>query len=186
MKNLVTLIICAFFLSAIISCISDKNQSPEDIIKQTLNKKVDLNMFEKLYHQDTQVYLSDVRKSYDFVSLVYLKDNCEPCIPKYIEWHHRLDAMNLPDNYTVLFIIEGNNLSSYENFMAEARKQDAFNERFYTVFDASFSFLEANRHIPYNLIESSLLLDDKNRIKLIGSPFISEGMSNLFFSIIKT
>lgn len=50
-----------------------------------------------------QINISDLRKNYKFISLVYLQNDCEPCYTKFIEWHNKMDSISYSDNYTVLF-----------------------------------------------------------------------------------
>jgi hypothetical protein len=44
---------------------------------------------------------------YEFLSVVYLQNGCNPCYPKFIEWHNRMDIIAPPTDYTVLFVIHG-------------------------------------------------------------------------------
>src|SRR5690606_39652329 len=59
---------------------------------------------------------NELRQQYDYLSVVYLQNGCQPCYPKYIEWHESLDSMKVGDSYTVLFVIAGQN---YSDFMAK-------------------------------------------------------------------
>ncbi len=174
-----------FFSIMIIGC---TQLSPaEQKIYDNLNKKVNLEMFQSfpVHHRDTIVNLKeDLLKKYSFISIVYLKDGCAPCYPAFIEWHKAVDSFSVKD-YTVLFVIEGNSYSSYENLILNVEKIKKLETKFYTVIDPNFYFLDGNKDIPYNIIERSLLINDASRIKLIGKPFSSESMKELFFSIVK-
>src|SRR5690554_444204 len=52
------------------------------------------------------------------------------------------DSLHYPDNYSVLFVIQGN---SYEGFMNEVLNIDYVEDRYYTIMDPEYEFLEANK-----------------------------------------
>lgn len=121
---------------------------------------------------------------YLFISIVYLKDGCAPCYPTFIEWHKAVNSFDI-SNYTVLFIIEGNIYSSYEKLIHNIEEIQKLETTFYTIIDPKFNFLDGNRDIPYKILERSVLIDGNSKIKMIGQPFFSEAMEDLFFSIVK-
>jgi len=161
--------------------------SPEEQeIYNNLNKEVNLEMFHSapVYHKDTIVNLNEILNNYSFISIVYLKDGCAPCYPIFIDWHKKVNAFSLADDYTVLFIIEGNIYSSYERLIREVLEIEQIETNFYTVIDTNFSFLDGNMDVPYNIIDRSILIDRNRKIRLIGHPFSSDGMRNLFGRIV--
>jgi hypothetical protein len=176
--------ILLYLIIFLFSCNQSVHSPIENIIKETLNKKVNLNVFDSIYYNDSIVNLEELRKRADYISIVYLRDGCAPCYPKYIAWHHKMDSIGSNEKHTVLFIIEGNTHSTYENFKNAVSKHGHFDNEYYTAIDNNFIFLDGNPGIPFDLIEKSLLIDDENKVKLIGAPYINTEMKNLFHRII--
>ncbi|URW80363.1 sensor histidine kinase N-terminal domain-containing protein [Xiashengella succiniciproducens] len=67
----------------------------------------------------------------------------------------------------MLFVIQGN---KYEEFMNEVFNYEYVDSRYYTVMDPEGKFLESNKDIPRWIIESSVLIDSENKIKMVGAP----------------
>ena len=57
-------------------------------------------------------------------------------------------------------------------------------ESFYIVMDPEQNFIDANPEINSGIIASSIMIDDMNKIVLVGKPFASEQMKGLFEKII--
>ena len=125
--------------------------------------------------------MDELKQQYDYLSVVYLQNGCRPCYPKFIEWQQMADSLHYPDNYSVLFVIQGN---SYEGFMNEVLNIDYVEDRYYTIMDPEFKFLEANKDIPRWMLDASVLIDSENRIKMVGAPWLNEEMTELFNSIV--
>jgi hypothetical protein len=181
MKSQTFLFLILIFL---FSCNQSVHSPIENSIKETLNKKVNLNVFESIYFNDSVVNIEELRKKVDYISIVYLRDGCAPCYPKYIAWHQKMDSIGSNEKHTVLFIIEGNSKSTYGSFKNAVLKHGHFDNKYYTAIDNDFSFLDGNPDIPSDLIENSLLINHENKVKLIGAPFINTEMKNLFHRII--
>ncbi len=174
-----------FICIYVIMMFSCTHLSPQqEIIKNTLNKNIDIGMFSIVRQQREEQSFKKFRDKYKYLSIVYLEDGCTPCYPKYIKWQKNADSLCVCDNYTVLFIIEGN---SYENFsrkiLISEPKYDFANEKFFVVLDNNHSFLDKNSDINRWAIERTLLIDGDNKIKLVGSPLSSPKMKELFYSI---
>jgi hypothetical protein len=125
--------------------------------------------------------LQQLYDSFEFMSVVFLQDGCQPCYPKFVEWHEKMDSIDIGDNYTVLFVIEG---SKYSSFMSKVLDHEYVDDRFYIVMDTEFQFLAANKDIPRWIIESSVLIDSENKIKMVGAPWINEDMTKLFYKTV--
>ena len=171
-----------FILTIYFSC---TQLTPEEkLIKETLGKTARIGMFESIRQGDREIPFGEFRKRYPYISLVYLEDGCAPCYPRFIEWQTRMDTLDLHEDFTVLFVILG---SSYERFMdnlheAEPAYEQA-NERFHVVMDQDYRFLDKNPDIDRWVIDKSLLIDAGHKIKLIGPPFASRRMAELFYTI---
>lgn len=164
----------------IISC-SPPSQTEKDL-RENINKPLHLGMFETVRQQNTLLPFDDFRQQYEFLSVVYLQNSCQPCYPKFIEWQHLMDSVSCPANHTVLFVIGGN---SYENFMTEVLNIDYVADHYYTIMDPKFGFLSQNSSIPKWIINSSVLIDSENKIKMVGAPWINEDMKKLFYETVK-
>ncbi len=95
-----------------------------------------------------------------------------------------MDTLDLHEDFTVLFIILG---SSYERFMDNLHESEPEYEpaidRFHVVMDSDYRFLDNNLGIDRWVIDKSLLIDAGNKVKLIGPPFASRRMTELFYTI---
>ncbi len=171
----------ALLLLMILPLFSCNRLSPQEKeIRDILKKNVNLNMLTSIQEGNTEVNFNDFRDKYKYIYLVYLQNSCEPCYSTYVQWQKEMPAINKFDNYTVLFIINGN---SYHEFIGNALKVGLERDCFYTFMDANDTFINGNKNIPKSIIKSSLLIDDKNQIVLIGSPFSTPEMTKIFASI---
>jgi hypothetical protein len=93
-----------------------------------------------------------------------------------------MDSIDTPDNYSVLFVIRGN---SYDEFMANVLDIEYVEDKFYTMMDPEGKFLENNKDIPRWIIDGSVLIDGENKIKMVGAPFATPEMTELFHKICK-
>lgn len=152
----------------------------EEELRQTLNKKLMINLFKTVHYEDTVISFVNFKQRYKFLSVVFLKDYCSPCYPKFIDWQTEMDSMITPNNYTILFVIQGN---SYSNFMTNVLNIKYVEDKFYTIMDPEGQFLEANKEIPRWIIDSSILIDSENKIKMVGAPFATPEMTDLFHEI---
>lgn len=171
------------YLLAMGSCVQ---MPPEEREIYDLNgKKVNLEMFEKVHYKKTEIKLDEIFRKHEFLSLVYLEDGCAPCYPIYVDWHMKLDSMGVMGHYSVLFIIEGSPYSNFNSFLEKARQVGEFEDKFYTVIDPEYRFLTGNSGIPEHLVKRSITIDKKGKIKLVGVPFASPQMAELFLKITK-
>jgi len=181
MKNFfIKSLLISYFL-VLAACVE---MSPEERdIYMLLGEKVNLEMFDKVYSKDVEIKLDEIFRKYNFLSIVYLKDGCAPCYPIYVDWHLKLDSMGIKDHYSVLFIIEGSPYTNFRSFLEKAKQVGDFEEKFYTVIDPDYRFLIGNPDIPEHLVKRSITIDRKGKIKLVGVPFASLEMAELFLKI---
>lgn len=164
------------------SCI---NLSPEEeMIRNTLGKTVNTEMITIVREGDKILSFNELREVYSFVYLVYLEDDCRPCYPKFIMWQDRMDTLQLNDDFTLLFIIKA---LSYEGFMSNLLKYhseyNTVKDKYPIFIDRDQKFVDGNEYIPRLVLEKSLLIDKNNTIRLIGNPFASPRISDLFYRI---
>jgi hypothetical protein len=161
---------------------------PKEIeLKNCLNKVLDIELLEKTERVSGCMTICEIRERYPYISVIYLQNGCAPCYPKFIEWQKRFGAMELPVGYTVLFVIQGN---SYTQFMQEVNAyakanlgMDTIKNNFPVIMDPDFIFLSSNNQIPRWIIDSSVLIDQHNRIRMVGAPWASPEMTELFHRI---
>jgi hypothetical protein len=122
----------------------------------------------------------EFKKKFNYISIVYLENGCKPCYLKFIEWQKRMKTMTSDKRSTVLFIIQGNN---YTNFMNKVCEIDSIEDQYFTIEDTDYKFLRNNPKIPRWIIDRSLLVDTNNKIKLIGHPFATPEMADLYHNI---
>jgi len=161
---------------------SCSNLSPaEQELRKTIDKHLCYDLLETVRQGNTFLTLADLKQQYDYLSVVYLQNGCRPCYPKFIEWQQMADSLNYPDNYSVLFVIQGN---SYEGFMNEVLNIDYVKDRYYIIMDPEFKFLEANKDIPRWIIDALVLIDAENKIMMVRAPWLNEDMTQLFYEIV--
>ena len=169
-----------FILFILLFSCTPPNQTERDL-RETINKNLHLEMFDRVRQGNTFLSLDELRQKYDYLSVVYLQNGCKPCYPKFIEWQHKMDSIGCPDNYSVLFVIGG---ESYEDFMTEVLNIEYVDDHYYTIMDTEFEFKSKNGGIPKWIIDASLLIDSENKIKMVGAPWINEDMTKLFYETV--
>ena len=177
MKNLLFIIMLLGFISA-----CNNLSQKEKEIRDNMNKTLHLKKFETVQQANTTLYFEELKQNHKFLSVVYLKNSCKSCYPKFIEWQNKMDSINTPDDYTVLFVIKGN---SYGEFMTNVLDIEYVEDKYYTIMDPEGKFPENNEDIPRWIIESSVLIDSTNKIKMVGAPFATPEMTGLFCDTVK-
>jgi len=173
------------FLTLILLFSCTRLNPEEKLIKEPLGKTVQIGMFESVRQKDREIPFGEFRKRYPFISLVYLENGCSPCYPKFIEWQTRMDTLDLHEDFTILFVILG---SSYERFMDNLYEYEPEYEpacdQYHVVMDPDHRFLDNNPDIERWIIDKSLLIGPENKIKLIGPPFASQRMKEMFYDVV--
>jgi hypothetical protein len=154
----------------------------EKQIHETIDKPLKIKMFKTVQQANTLLSLEELKQNHGYLSVVYLQNSCSPCYPKFIKWQQKMDSIDTPDNYSVLFVIRGN---SYDEFMANVLDIEYVEDKFYTMMDPEGKFLENNKDIPRWIIDGSVLIDGENKIKMVGAPFATPEMTELFHKICK-
>ncbi|GAO30653.1 hypothetical protein JCM15548_12948 [Geofilum rubicundum JCM 15548] len=62
--------------------------------------------------------------------------------------------------------------------------EEEIDEKYYIIIDPKQEFFISNKDLPNWIMNSSMLIDSENKIKMVGSPWINEDMANLFHEII--
>ena len=163
------------------SCLN--NSSLEDEFSRIVNTTLDLTMISSVSISGKEMPYLEMREKFKFISVVFLQEGCAPCYPKFVEWHRKMKSITQPDNYTTLFVI---NARSYQHFTDGSMGYEQIDDRYYHVIDPENRFLRNNSDIPRWIIDRTLLIDQENRIKLIGAPYATEDMTKVFHIITGT
>lgn len=162
-----------------VSC-KDISQKERELI-QVLNKPVNVEMLKQIHQGENTLIFNDLKQKYKYISIVYLKDGCSPCYPKYREWQKRINLINPPDNYAVLFVIHA---ESYDVFFRNSGEFELLNLYFFTCLDRDNQFFYSNSNIPDWIYESSFMVNGKNEMIMVGPPFFSEDFTAIFHRIV--
>ncbi len=169
-----------FMIGLVLISSCTRLSSVEEDLRDALDQTLHLKFFETVQQENTLLSFEEFRQQFKFISVVYLQDGCQPCYPKFIEWHHKMDSLATRDDYTVLFIISGDN---YGDFMAKVFDQEFIDTPYYVIMDRDYRFMNKNMEIPKWIFDSSVLIDQENKIKLIGAPYSTPQMTELFYDV---
>ena len=170
----------AIIILNLIIITSCSNKSVTRELKSNINKTVNLEIFDSVRQKNDLMSFSDFRKMYRYISIVYLEDGCNPCYSKFVEWQHKMDTINKRNDYTVLFIING---FTYDQFISKVKEIEDINDHYYTIIDKNLKYLLNNNDIPRWIVDGSVLIDQENKIRMIGKPWSTKDMTKLFYSI---
>lgn len=179
-----------FFIIIFVACLSvffvscACPSAREYELRRVLNTKINLQfIFKNSDNRDCHT-IYNLKHNSGFTSIVYLQNGCAPCFPKFMEWQEQIASMELPADYTVLFVIQGERYSQFiEEVNEYARKNlgvDTVENNFPVAMDPDFDFLSSNHTIPRWIIDRSVLIDSQNRIRMVGAPWATPEMTELF------
>ena len=158
---------------------TNKGSTEKDILGN-INKEINLSMITTVNYKTENIRFDIFRNKYEYWYLVYLKQNCLPCYPKYVEWQNKMNSINKFDFVTVLFIIKG---KSYDEFINGAIIEGLEEDRYYTLLDPKDSFIKGNENIPEWIIDTGIRINGQNEIIMIGSPFSTPEMTKVFYDL---
>lgn len=161
-----------------ISCVQLNNEAK--LIKNDLNKIVDLTMFDSVQNCHGKISLKAFRDKFEFISIVNLKKGCSVCYENYIKWNKGVKKMHINKNYTVLFLVKENEYSDFKNRVDSI---EIVPHDFFVAIDSEYMFNEKNSHISNWVIRNSILINREGKVKLVGEPFNSSKMISLFGSV---
>ncbi|ASB47941.1 hypothetical protein [Alkalitalea saponilacus] len=162
------------------SC-SQPSQTEQEL-REVLNSTLKIEMFQIIQHRDSLISMEQFRERYNHLSVVYLQDGCSPCYPKFVEWHQKMEEMDDVPGHTLLFVIQ---TEEYDSFIRKVRSLgEEIDEKYYIIIDPDHQFFINNNQIPDWIMNSSMLIDSENKIKMVGAPWINEDMKTLFYKTI--
>lgn len=152
----------------------------EKEILRCIDMKVNTETFDSVYVNGNKISYKEFRKKNNFLSLIYLSDDCDICYERFNKWQSNVNKITGNLNYTSLFVIHGRN--QFE-FLRKAISWKNVSTHCNMVIDSSLNFILLNDKIPYKFFENSVLIDTNDRIRLIGEPFSSKEMELQFVKI---
>jgi len=168
-----------FFLAAFtIAC----NRYPLTVklFKDHLGKKVDLSGYDFVYNSKQVYSYAEFRAKYPFVTVNYIDEDCAICKIKVREWCDNAEKIPLHENLAHLFVFRGKN---FETFLRYSQGKTEF--PFFVMSSEEFTYANNNGSIDRQIIDAGFLIDRDNRIKIIGDPFVSEKMKDLYNRVVR-
>ena len=169
-----------FILSSLflfLSC-NTKEKKINDIVKTWSGKEITLPLYlnSDSTNQDS-IWVQLVRKKFKILTIVD-SNECTECRLKLFNWRLFIQDMDsLHANVSFLFIIYPNNKS----FLAELKEK---NKSQYPIFyDAKRQTMKMNK-FPQHPLFKTFLLDENNKVLLIGDPSNKPPLWNLYKQII--
>ncbi|TCO04417.1 hypothetical protein [Natronoflexus pectinivorans] len=169
-----------YILIILLTSCSQPSQTEQEL-REALNTTLKIDMFETIQHHDSLITMQQLREKYSHLSVVYLQDGCSPCYPKFVEWHQKMEEINHTPGHTVLFVIQ---TEEYNSFLRKVRSLgETINEKYYIIIDPDHQFF-TNNSLPNWIMNSSLLINKENKIKMVGAPWVNEDMKELFYKTV--
>lgn len=107
---------------------------------------------------------------------------CSPCAIKHLNnWESIIDTLESFPLYKGTVFIFSPSKSSYEEVNEELRKT---NIKYSMYLDTCNVFLNKNRGIPSNGRMHTFLIDDNNRVALIGNPLTNEKIRTMYYELL--
>lgn len=187
MKKHTTLLLISLIC---LSC-TPRPQTEKDLAA-VLNTKINFGKLSTVQYKDSLLILQEILNNFEYKSIIYLQDGCQPCYPKFIEWQQKMEEYNaalllenpesIQTKHTILFVIR---TDDYNDFMAKVKRiNKEANENCYVVIDSDHEFFINNSDIPNWILDNSILINSENKIKMIGAPWINEDMKELFWKTV--
>ncbi len=187
MKKHTTLLLISLIC---LSC-TPRPQTEKDLAA-VLNTKINFGTLSTVQYKDSLLTLQEILNNFEYKSIIYLQDGCQPCYPKFIEWQQKMEEFNaslllenpesIQTKHTILFVIR---TDDYNDFMSKVKRiNKEANENCYVVIDSDHEFFINNSDIPNWILDNSILINSENKIKMIGAPWINEDMKELFWKTV--
>ncbi len=168
------LLCCCILLFLVFAC----NNIPykDRLLRDNIDKEVCLDFIDYVYQKEGQYSLKQIRLNYDFLAIVFLQLDCNSCYEKYRKWNELFKETNC----AVLFVVGGANMGKFKKEFVSSVE---IKPNTYVFPDEHLEYLKQNIKIPWKVINSTILIDERNNIKIIGSPFGSAKIATLYHEI---
>lgn len=145
------------------------------LFKEHLEREISLEGFKKVYKGQDSLSYDDFRKRYPFLYVNYIDEECASCVVKIREWYKNSQSLPVYDKLAYVFVFRG---EDYQKFLKH-RVGKCPVTPFYFLCSKDFTYVINNKNIDRQIIDGGFLLDEKNRIKVIGSPLKSVPLMDL-------
>ena len=172
-NRFILFVLCSSFF--LMSC--NRATTSKSELLNALDLTLNVEMIDTVSQGEIRLAWTDFRIKYSNISVVYLQDGCAPCYPKFIEWHKRMDQIATADDYTVLFVI---NARDYTSFTRNINLHEAIEEKYYYFIDPRNMFFRANSGISRSVLDRSLMINSDNRVKMVIEPFANADITRVF------
>ncbi len=172
-------IVAGLLLLAVGQGCTNRN-TPAGVIAEHIGKRVVIERSDSVRNFSTGEAMTygELTARYDYLSLVYVDNDCSACRVALVEWTDKVDTVNQlasTGKYAVLFIYRGDDAGKYlKNYLDEASYFP-----YYVLTYHDLTFLRRN-DIALQVLNSSVLMDKHSVIRLVGEPFASVGMTDLY------
>lgn len=178
-KNQTTRIVLVALMGLVLFSCSSKDDIKKKVAQMA---EIPILIEEKdmtIWMPDSNIYMgNEQRKSLTFV--VYADSTqCSPCFINHLkEWEEMLKLEN-DQRHPVQFLFIMEPRKGVSKTLCEKLKESGF--RHSVLIDENSLFRKANPQIPEDALYHTFLLDEDNKVILVGNPLRSEEIEKLFY-----
>lgn len=176
--GLIFLIVLLFLLNSYIS-------NNDNIIAKHINKTLIFDHCKELpvvLDNDTISFI-EFRQQYDYISVAFFDEECDVCKVNLLEWYKHGNRLPVNNKHAYLMVFRGRDFRKFTKF--SIHKDTTLNFKASVLIDRFNRYISDNIDIPREIIDRSMLIDKNNKIMLIGEPFATAKMTNLYRELIE-
>lgn len=175
MKYLILLLI---FLS-LFNCSSYKEKEYiNKIVHEWKNKKIIFPEYTQVKILGKDTICSDLQTK-NIKILIYIDSiGCTACKLNFYDWNEKIKSLSDINDLVFLFYIHSKDYKNFTNTL----KGEGFN---YPIFYDTQNKLATTNHFPKDQRFNTFLLNNENKVQLIGNPLGNKGMWELYIKEIK-
>jgi hypothetical protein len=163
----------------IVACKNTKSPS-QQVVKDALGREVGLKAIPSVFIDKKEYDLEKWRNGQNNLWIVYLSTGCRDCYRKFGEWQLKMDSIGMERSNQVLFIINGNDISG---FLSIANETGVKYSRYALALDKDAAFLNENAVISQLVFANGIMIDKRDRVRMVGAPFTTPQMTELYRKI---
>lgn len=174
MKSIIHFIILGIGLLIGCSC-TDTTSPIVKLFRAHIGKEIKLEGFEEVYGEQDTLSYGSFRRKYPFLYVSYIDEECGSCVFKIREWYKYSESLPMYDKLAYVFVFRGNDYRKFLKYRVGKHPKTPF---FY-LSSEEFTYIINNPEIDRQIIDAGFLLNENNRIKVIGSPLESQSLRKL-------